>query len=239
MPERYKLSCPVCQIRSRGIFTHLEGDNLSKLDLEKSVKKLRKGQIIFHEDTPALAIYCIHSGRVKLYKLGDKGEEQVIRLLGAGTIIGYRALLAQELFAATAEAVEETVVCVIPKDTILALIANSPEQALELMRLLSIELRISEEQLLQRTQESVRQRTARLILFLYEGVETDTKDNGMIPIPISRKEMSQMIGTTPETLSRILRRFVSDGLITLYRDGIRINNLPQLKKIARGIGLYT
>jgi CRP-like cAMP-binding protein len=177
-------------------------------------------------------VHCIRSGRVKLYKMGRKGEPQVIRLLGAGDILGYRPALAGETYAATAEAVETASICAIPRTAFLEALRRSPDLALRLMALMARELRVSEEQLLAQAQETVRQRTARtLVDFLASGAE-DKRGGQRITLPLRRRELAQLVGTTPETLTRTLKLLERKGLLHLTRSEIYVPDPAALKRIA-------
>src|SRR5574341_1552620 len=206
------IRCEVCGHRAESIFCSLAGSHLEQLDREKMVHKYEKGEVVFYEGTPASTVHCIYSGRVKLYKSGPKGEDQVIRLLGPGEIFGYRALLAEEPFAATAEAVETTVICAITKQTLFDLLKHSQDLTMRLLAKLASELKTSEEQMLAMAQETVRQRTAKLLLFLGEGNKHKYKAGSPLNVPLMRNEMAQMVGTTPETFSRTLRQLAAKGV---------------------------
>jgi CRP/FNR family transcriptional regulator len=226
------IHCEVCGHRAESIFCSLAGAHLEQLDREKMVHKYDQGEVIFYEGTPAMAVHCIYSGRVKLYKSGPKGDAQVIRLLGPGDIFGYRALLAEEPFAATAEAVEATVICAITKQTLFDLLKHSQDLTMRLLAKLASELKTSEEQMLSMAQETVRQRTAKLLLFLTEGNKPKYKSGSPLNVPLMRNEMAQMVGTTPETFSRTLRHLAAKGILNLTRSEISITNSKALQLLA-------
>ena len=226
--------CEVCGHRAESIFCSLAGTHLEELDREKLVHRYEKGEVIFYEGTPALAVHCIYSGRVKIYKSSPKGDAVVIRLLGPGDIFGYRALLANEPFAATAEAVETTVICTITKQTLFNLLKQSPDLTMRLLAKMAVELKTSEEQMLALAQETVRQRTAKLVLFLAECNQQRSKT---LKVPLMRSEMAQMVGTTPETFSRTLKYLVGKGILQVSREEISITNSKALEKIANSESL--
>ncbi|OGC77089.1 MAG: hypothetical protein A2Z27_01620 [candidate division Zixibacteria bacterium RBG_16_50_21] len=231
--KHLNVHCEVCGHRAESIFCSLAGTHLEKLEREKTVHRYEKGQVIIYEGTPAYAIHCIYSGRVKIYKTGQQGEQQIIRLLGPGEIFGYRALLAQELCAASVEAIEPTVICTISKDTLFQLLRQSPELTARLLAKMARELKASEDLMLSLAQESVKQRTAKLLLFLWEGGKGETGVEGSLRISLQRLEMAHMVGTTPETFSRTLRHLASKGILNLSRSQITIKNLPLLQLVAR------
>ncbi len=230
--NQLNLKCGVCGQLPSSIFCSLAGSHLDKLDREKTVHEYEKGQVIFSEGDLGQAIHCIYSGKVKLYKLGPKDEEQIIRLLGPGEVLGYRALLAHEPCAATAQALESTIICSISKPTFLELLRQSPDLVLKLLSKMARELRISEELALSLAQESVRQRTAHLLLFLSEGNPAQAKSDRPIRVPLKHKDMAQMIGTSPETLSRTLHYLERRGIVRLTRSEIYIQNLSALQLLA-------
>jgi len=227
------IHCEVCGHRAEGIFCSLAGAHLEKLDREKIVREYEKGEVLFYEGTPATAIYCVYSGAVKLYRSGPKEETQILRLLRAREILGYRALLANDPHTATAEAVETTLLCAITKETLFDLLRQSPDLTMRLLAKLASELKTSEEQMLATAQETVRQRTAKLLLFLGEGNKPKYKSGSPLNIPLMRSEMAHMVRTTPETFSRTLRYLASKGILNLSRSEISINNPSALRVMAR------
>jgi len=223
--------CQLCKIRSSVVFNSIEEKEMEKLNGRKTTHEYRRGQVIFYEGNPSLAIYCLHSGMVKLFKTGKSGEEFVIRLLGPGEIIGFRALLANEPFAATAQAVNDTQICIISKEDFLDVLGLSAELSFNILAKLAVDLRISEEQCLSRAQETVKQRTARMLLQFLETSSEYSDNNSKIYLPLLRSEMAQVVGTTPETFSRTLRGLAQKGILKLTRSDISVTNVDKLRAI--------
>lgn len=229
--KRIAKNCQLCQIRSSAIFNSMNEKEVGQLNEGKTTHDYRRGQVIFYEGNPSLAIYCIHSGIVKLFKTGYSDEEFVIRLLGPGEIMGFRALLADEPFAATAQAVSDTQACIISREKFMDVLNSSKELSSKIMTKLAVDLRISEEQFVSRAQETVRQRTARLLLQLLETSDEFSDNNSKISVPLLRSEMAQVVGTTPETLSRTLRSLAQKGIIKLTRSDISVTDVGKLRSI--------
>lgn len=224
--------CAICENRPNGIFCDLAGPQLARLEREKTSHIYQPGNVIFYEGNPPFAFYCIFSGLIKLYKTNKKGDEYIIRLLRAGDIVGYRPIFENEEYAATAQAVETCVVCTIRKDTLTALIRESPELAMRFLAKMAYELRISEEQMLAFAQDTVRRRTARVLLFLMQVDQNTSNTAAELSVPLLRREIAQMIGTSPETLSRTLRSFAEKGILRLTRNTIYITRLSTLQTLA-------
>jgi CRP/FNR family transcriptional regulator len=197
----------------------------------KTSHEYSRGQVIFYEGNPPLAVYCVSTGVVKLYKTG-RGEAKVaIRLLGVGETLGFRAVVANEPYAATAEAVEKTTVCAIPREVFEEVIRNDAETAFRLIGKLAAELRISEDELVSRIQLSAAQRIARFLLWTLENLRNPSKDSSRVSLPLLRSEIAQMVGTTPETLSRVLADFSDRRILKLERKAIVVTNPRALRRL--------
>jgi CRP/FNR family transcriptional regulator len=224
--------CTSCPAREKGLFAPLTGAQLLKLDRRKVSHEYARGQILFYEGNPALAVYCIGTGVVKLYKSGIDDRRVAIRLLGPGEVVGYRALLANEPYAATAEAVETTVACTIPKEAFEELLHADPDTAFRFMAKLALELRISEDELVSRAQRSARQRIARFLVWVLDNVQTEPRPSNRIALPLLREEIAQLVGTTPETLSRVFRELRSRRILKVDRKNIVVADPRSLRRVA-------
>ncbi|HVP38451.1 MAG TPA: Crp/Fnr family transcriptional regulator [Candidatus Saccharimonadales bacterium] len=224
--------CAVCQRRATGQRCGLGTLAGDRLDQDKATHLFRRGQLIFAANTPPHALYVVRSGRVKVFRTGDDGEEQVIRLLGPGEMLGYRPLLAGEPVAANAEAVEDSSICIIPAATIRELLRDLPELANLLLTKLARELRASEDLMMDLLHRPVRQRAARLLLNLLEDNRRALEPEVLHARHLRRQDMARMIGTTPETFSRVMRAFAQRGIITLSRASIRVRDRALLRQAA-------
>ena len=224
--------CAVCKWRLTGLICGLNTRARDRLEQDKTTHVFRRGQPIFCAGAPAQALYVVRSGRVKVFRTWRGGEEQVLRLLGPGETLGYRPLLANEPNAASAEAVEEATLCIIPTATVRELLRGEPGLALELLAKLARELRLSEDLMMDLLHRPVRQRAARLLLSLIEGSRDAAEPTVIQSQHLRRQDMARMIGTTPETFSRMLRGFTQRGIVTLTRDRIRIRDHALLRWVA-------
>ena len=238
MRDLSNIRCVQCDVSNRGIFHTLEDDLIEKIDGEKKVSFHRPGQILFSEGMPCWGVCCIHSGAVKVYKLGERGEVQIIRVLGPSELVGLRPLVSNEPFAATVEALENTITCFFKRETIQDLIRRSETFANEIMAHLAQELRLSEEMLMAVTQRSVKRRAAYLLLWLYARDGLATREGISAGALLKKKEMAQIIGTSPETFSRTLKALAEAGLIDLTHRHIRLLDEGSLRAMATIGGTY-
>jgi CRP/FNR family transcriptional regulator len=190
------------------------------------------GQHLYFQGNPALAVYCIHQGLVKLSRLVPGGDEHVIGTRSAGDVIGYRAVLTGRHYHVSAEPLENTIACAIPRDAFLELLRENTEVAQALLVRLCRDSLATEKQILTRALERVRTRLAR---FLLQGTlaRTGARGSGVVTLQLSREEIAHMIDTTPATLSRTLRTLVDRGVLELDRHEIRVLDVAALERMAR------
>lgn len=228
-----KLDCQNCTSRVLGILCNLEGKALKECNDHKTSNTYKKGQTIFYEGNQPYGLYCIFSGRVKLFKSGVDGKQQIVRIAGPGDLLGYRALFATEPYTATAETLEDATICCIDRNAFFPLIGKNPELALSIIKKLAKELREAEHLATSIAQHSVRERMAELLLMLKETYGKQTKKGVVIDLRLSREELAEMIGITQETAIRLLSEFKKDGLIDVQDRDITILNPKALLATAR------
>lgn len=229
MVKKENPNCYICPSRNTSVFCEIGVDILSDIDRLKGYNIYRKGQLVFHEGSRPSGLFVVHSGKVKIYKIGEEGREQIIRFAKTGDIIGYRALLSDDLYMASASTMEESGICFIPRTLIKELIAKEPSFPLEVMKLLSIDLRKAEEKLTDFAQKPVRERLAEALLTLRDkyGYEDNTKT---LNVNMTREEIANIIGTATETVIRVLSDLKGEQIIML--NGRRISILDERKLTA-------
>jgi CRP-like cAMP-binding protein len=208
--------------------THLAAGNagikeLDKMILERKVRSIKKKQIIYYEGDSVSGIYLVLSGKVKTIKLSEDGRELLTGMYGADEYFGIPALLLNEPYTETAEALEDTTVCQLPKEMLEELLNRYPDVARQFIHILSNNLLDKEEQLLQLAYHSVRKRMAEVLLRLCKL----EKQEGQISLRISRDNLAAMAGMATETVSRILSDFKDEGIIE--RKGSQIGILDHSK----------
>lgn len=223
-------SCSHCGNKG-SIFCCLPDEELEKLSENKDNNFFKKGQVIFYEGNHPHGMYCIFKGKVKISKLGDEGKEQIVRFAGEGELLGYRSSLSNESYKATATAMEDCYICHIPKDKFSDVLNNNSKFSLEIIRLLSDDLKKSEQNLLNISQKPVRERIAETLLNLKMrfGFEEDGKTLSMT---LTRREIGDIAGTTTETTIRTLSDFVKEKSINLDGKKIQILDLNKLVQTA-------
>lgn len=232
MAEVKRIDCSECRFCSEGVFRGMDPALLPEIESHKSVLQFQRGQTVCAEGMPPWAVYCIREGSVKIYRTGDRGEIQILRLRMPGDVIGLRSMAADEPFTCSADAMEKTVVCVLPRDFFVGLIRRSGELAAAVMSRLARNQRRTEDLMMALSQRSARRRLAQLLLYLEDFPAAAGPGGRPRGIRLKRLEMAQMIGVSSETLSRIMRGFVEQGLVAADRREIELLDQDALRSVA-------
>ncbi len=231
-PSTQSLQCATCTARTAGFLCSLEDQELLDCTEHKTSNTYKKGQILFYEDNQPLGVYCIFAGRVKLYKSGANGDQMILRLAGSGELVGYRALFSEEVYHATAEALEDTIICCIEKQTFFDIMRQNRQLSHQIIQKLGRDLRKAEDLAAGMIQKTVSERMAELLLLLKETYGKRTEMGVRIDLQLSREEMAEMIGATQETAIRLLSHFKKTGLIGVNRRDITILDTEKLIEVA-------
>lgn len=218
--------CTLCK-NTHSIISCLGIHEREAIDSKKDDLIYKKGEVIFKEGNYAHNIYCIHSGKLKLSKLGKDGKEQIVRFAKAGDIIGYRSLLSNDPYHANAIVMEDSEICIIPKATFQKLLEENYKLSFNMIQLLSKDLKSAEQHLIDVAQKSVRERIAESLVLLINlfGYKEDKKT---IDLGITRSEIADLAGTTTETTIRTLSQFSNENIIELDGKKIIVKNFNQL-----------
>ena len=193
---------------------------------------LKKGEMIFHEGNRAAGVYCLASGKVKVYKEGIGGREQIIRMVRPQGLIGFAAFISGNAYSASAVAIEESGDCHFDKEPFMKLIRRNPDLSMKLMRMMAIELSFSNGRTISLTQKHIRGRLAESLLVLRDtyGVENDGRT---IKAYVSREDLACFSNMTTSNAIRTLSMFASESVIALDGKKISIVDPARLEKISQ------
>ncbi len=222
--------CYNCLVKAFSPFKHLSQEEAENLFLEKACNLYKKGDIIYYEGHRLRGVYCVYKGKLKLYKTGPEGKQQIIRFAKPGDLIAFRSIMSEEQACTTAQALEDVILCHIPAQVFLNMVKNNPNFSMALIKLSCKELGESNKFILDLAQKSVRERLAEAILLLLDYFGTD-KD-GYIDVSLTREEIASIVGTATESVIRLLSDFKKEGLIDLKGKKIKILEQKKLEKIA-------
>jgi CRP-like cAMP-binding protein len=210
--------------------------DLSRQELEVIVKNhsyahYRKGEIVFKEGEKPAGLISLSTGKVKVFKEGVGGREQIIRMVRPAGLLGYRSLFAGMNYSASAIALEDSTICIIEKDAFLSLVRDSPELSLRIIRMISVELGFSNERTVSLTQKHIRGRLAESLLVLRDtyGFETDGLT---IRAYLSREDIANLSNMTTSNAIRTLSTFATESVISIEGRKIKILDSGRLERIS-------
>lgn len=204
-------------------------DDLKKLSADRRTKDYKKKEVIFGEESHPVFLYFLVKGKVKTYRSHEYGKDLITTLYKEGDFFGYHALLEDKPYAETAEALEDSEVCLIPKEDFYALIHNNVNVMRTFIKMLAGNVAEKEKQLINLAYSSVRKRVAEALLHLQERYSKSPDQT--FSMAISREDLANMVGTATESLIRTLSEFKEDKLVEIKGSNITIVDPNKLRKI--------
>jgi CRP/FNR family transcriptional regulator, dissimilatory nitrate respiration regulator len=182
------------------------------------MKKFGKGETIFLEGDPGNGFYMVAEGKVKIFKISFAGKEHILHIFGPGEPFGEVPVFHGKPFPANAEALVKSSLIFFPREQFVALVQDHPTIALNMLAVLSLRLRRFVDQIENLSLKEVPARLAGYLLYLLE--EQGSEES--VELEISKGQLASLLGTIPETLSRIFARMSEEGLIDVDGKKIRI-----------------
>ena len=204
-------------------------DDLKKLSAERRVKTFKKKENIFSEGNTPNYLYFLTKGKVKTFKAHEYGKELITTLYKEGDFFGYTALLEELPYSETAEALEDSEVCLIPKEDFYSLMYNNIHVMKIFVKMLSDNILEKEKQLVNLAYSSVRKRVAEALILLQSRYDNNKDKN--FSISISREDLANIVGTATESLIRTLSDFKEEKMVEIKGSNITIINADKLKKL--------
>ena len=226
----FNIACTLCEHLKDSLFNGLDPEDLNKINMHKTCIQYKKGQNIFYEGTRPTGLYCMNGGKVKVFKNNVQGKEYIVYLAKPGDFLGYRSLLSEEFYAATATVLEDAKICFIPKENFFEVLQKNPLFMRKVVKAVCHEMGIMEERMAELAHKSVRERLAANLIMLKETYGMEGEGSTLIDLALSREDLASIVGTATETVIRLLSEFKSDGLISFEGKKIRVLD-P--KKLAR------
>ncbi len=209
----------------------LSEKDLDKLELVvKGSKPLHKGHHLFRINDKFDSLYAVRSGSVKSYIIDEHGEEQIIGFYFPGEILGFDAIDSKQ-HTCSSVALETSTFCYLPFERLNEICLKIPDLQNQMFRLLSRELTSENKLLLTINRKTAEERIATFLISLSSRFKILGYSAREYNLSMSRQEIGNYLGLTIETVSRLLNRFQSNGVITINRKAIRIENLAALQAI--------
>jgi CRP/FNR family transcriptional regulator len=219
-------------LRREPVFQSLTLEELQLLSAYAAFRFPDKGETVFREGGRADALYILVDGLVKLSRNSNTGKEHILRLLYPGDAFGQFALLQEKQYYATVEAVVPSVVCRISGGHFLPLLERKPQLAYRFLQAAAAQLQQADEWADAMNVLDVEQRLAKLLVHCRDKRGSCLTQE--VELPAAKKDLSALLGISPETLSRKLSQWVQNGIISMRRRTIRVLDQERLVLLSRG-----
>ncbi len=216
----------------KSVFSLLTLEEKEELQNHISLSNFKKNEFIFKEGDKPTGFLMLVDGKVKIFKEGVGGREQIIRMAKPLGIVGYRALVATENHIATAVTLEESVICTISAEFIFSHALKNPAFSAKMIRKLAKELGFSNARTVTLTQKHIRGRLAESLILLMEkyGFETD---GATLKVFLSREDIANLSNMTTSNAIRTLSTFASEKVIAIDGRKIKILDIQRLERVSK------
>lgn len=223
--------CQECPHRKGPLMGCCQLEELDFISGNKVSQSYQKGQRIFHEGSPAMGLHCVRQGKIKVTKSGGDSKEQIVRLAKDGDVLGFQSVLTETKYSTSAVALDDCVVCFIPRSDFFRVWQSNVQFSTSLMQMMAKALGAAEVQMLHLAYKPVRERLAEALLLL---AHTFRKEGETQPfsIAIAREDLASLVGTAKETAIRLLSEFKDAGIIATRGSTVTLLKPNSLSAIA-------
>lgn len=224
-------NCLFCKLRHAGFFCELPKGPLEDLEKIKYASAYPQGAVLFVEGQSARGAYIICSGRVKLSTTSREGKTLIVRIANAGDVLGMHATVSGKPYELTAETLQPCQLDFLKRDDFLRFLQKHGDACLNAAQHLSQNCQDAYEMIRSLgLSHSVSEKLARLLLEWASDGET-TKEGIRIKVSLTHEEIAQLIGTTRETVTRVLGEFREHNLAQLKGSTLLIQSKAGLEKL--------
>ena len=220
------------QIKGIVLFQGVSPEKIEILLSQSIVRKFKPGEMVIGEEDPIRSFYVVISGQLKLYRSSAEGKEQTLQLLGPGDPFGLCTAFATESFPASAMAIEDSAVLLIPGTVMESAARQEPALLFNIIQILSQRLKNSMELIESLALKEIPERLASFLR--HETAKNKSDKKAVIKLTISQRELAKILGATPEALSRALRKMANKGILSTSGREINILDHESLEQLADG-----
>ena len=224
-------NCVICKLRHSGFFCDLPKQSVEDLDKIKYASAFPPGAVLFVEGQSPRGVYIICSGRVKLTTTSRDGKTLILRIAEAGEVLGLHGTVSEKPHDLTAETLQPCQLDFVKRDDFLKFLQSHPDACLHAAQHLSQDCQSAYEMIRSLgLSHSVSEKLARLLLEWASGGE-ETKEGIRIKVALTHEEIAQLIGTSRETVTRVLGEFREKQYAHLRGSTLLIRNKAALEKL--------
>lgn len=228
--------CKDCSLSKDYFFCALSPGSLERFESLKITNAYPKGSALFMQGQPAEGIYMLCQGRVKLCTYSSDGKTLILGIVEPGEVLGLSAVISDAEHEVTAEVLEPCQVNFVRKRDFMRFLSECPDGGINALLQLSRNYNAAHTQICSLgLSHSVGDKLAKLMVGWCENGNGNGNgkvrraDGGMdLRLSFSHEEIAEMIGSSRETVTRLLKEFRQRGLITLKGSALRITDVNKL-----------
>ena len=210
------------------LFNGLPDDQLSAIREIAVEKQFSKGQTIFSEGDQTKGFFVVVDGRVKIYKVSSEGKEQILHIFETGQSFGEVTVFTGQQLPANAQTLAKTRLLLFPRRVFIDLISANPSLALNLLAIMSKKLRQFAAQIENLSLKEIPARLASYLIYLSEEQDAENA----VTLNVSKGQLASLLGTIPETLSRIFAKLSGQDLIRVEGPKITLLDRQGIEDLA-------
>lgn len=216
----------------KSIFYLLNQDEKEELERHLSLSNYRKNEFVFKEGDKPTGLLFLVDGKVKIYKEGVAGREQIVRMTKPLGMIGYRSLLAEEYHISSAITLEESLICTVDPDFIFNHALKNKDFSHKIIQKLAKELGFANARTVSLTQKHIRGRLAESLILLKNkyGYESD---GITLKANLSREDIANLSNMTTSNAIRTLSTFANENVIAIDGRKIKILDDMRLERVSK------
>lgn len=210
------------------VFQNLDPEELELLCANSYAKLYEKDEVIFFENDSVKKLYFLVNGKVKLSMLSAEGKEKVLTILQEGDIFGELSLFDEDPHPLTAEVMDDARLLIIPWNEMEKMIQERPSLAIKIIEALSKKTRLLTSQVRELVFQDAAGRLASLISRLAEDFGREIEEGTVIDLVLTHQEIANLIGSSRVTVTKLINKFIDEGMITIKKRKIIIIDFESL-----------
>jgi CRP/FNR family transcriptional regulator, cyclic AMP receptor protein len=227
--------CTICKLRSQRFFCDLPKDSLEAFDAIKFSTAYPGGAMLFTEGQASRGIFLLCKGRVKLSITASDGKALILKIAEPGEVLGLHATVSGKPYEMTAETLHPCQVNFVRREDFMKFLRDHGDACMQAAKHLSLSCQTAFEQIRSLgLSHSAREKLARVLLEWAATGGENTKEGTRVKVAMTHEEIAQMIGTSRETVTRILAEFRSKELAYIKGSSLMIRNRAGLAAMVGG-----
>ena len=214
-------------------FRHLSPHAIVEINHLFEDRDFSVDQVIYFEGEPGRNLYLVASGKVKLTRRALSGREVLLDILQGGEYFGHLSIASQQVYSETSVAQTDCCILQISAHNFETVMNRYPDVTMQVLKAVGQRLEELQEIIKQLSLYTVEERIAATLIRVARKLGEQKQTGTLIQISFSRHDLAAMTGTTVETVSRVMSRFSTDGLISTGRKWVVLRDLERLEQIVK------